>query len=280
MVYAVVVSSVFACTHKFVVYMHSTLFPLMHSPSLQVSLLTSALTFLLGFFTFLDSDDPYITSGVKVALSVLALVANVAFVMYIAYLLLRRQEGKVQDAPATGDSPVTQAHMDDSDAVTHILQDLVSKGGTVQAPTESPEKRGPTLLFTARETTKRLSFDEGTQVLVERDDGTTYTAMTTAKSFTRRMVSVMDNEDPSEAVDVLCARVRPLELKEQQHSPVDHEVVAVRAGDGVLKQVDIVSPSSDAKLDCGGGALDALGDVYSDVMTSLSADEQGKGHTL
>jgi hypothetical protein len=268
---------VFACTLTFVIYTHSSLF-LAYSLSPQVSLLTSGLTFLLGFFTFLDSDDPYITSGVKVALSLLALLVNVAFVVYIGYLLLRPQDGMVKDAPATEDSPVAQAHTSDSDAVTCTLQDLEGKRGTVQSPTESPEKRGPAPLFTTRETTKRLSFEKGTHVLVEKDDGTTYTSVTTAKSF--HMVPVRDNKDPSGSVDVLCARVQPLKLKEQQHTHVDHKAVAVRAGDGRPMRVDIVSPASDTKLDCGGGALDALGDAYSDVMTLLSEVEQGQGHTL
>jgi hypothetical protein len=236
------------------------------------------LTFLLGFFTFLDSDDPYITSGVKVALSLLALLVNVAFVVYIGYLLLRPQNGRVQHASKTGDSPVTQAHRSDSDAVSHILQDLEGKRGTVQAPSESPEKRGSALSFTAGETSGRLSFDKGTHVLVEKDDGTTHAAVTTAKSF--HMVPVIYNGDPSGSVDVLCARVQPLKLKEQQHTHVDHKAVAVRAGDGRPMRVDIVSPASDTKLDCGGGALDALGDAYSDVMTLLSEVEQGQGHTL
>jgi hypothetical protein len=236
--------------------------------------LTSGLTFLLGFFTFLDPDDPYITSGVKVAMSLLAMVVNVAFVVYIGYLLLRPQNGRVQHASKTGDSPVTQAHRSDSDAVSHILQDLEGKRGTVQAPSESPEKRGSALSFTAGETSGRLSFDKGTHVLVEKDDGTTHAAVTTAKSF--HMVPVIYNGDHSGSVDVLCARVRPLEHKEYAH--VDHEVAAVRADDDVLQRVDI-SAASDAELDCGGGSMDALGDAYYDVMTLLSEDEHVQGHT-
>jgi hypothetical protein len=181
----------------------------------------------------MDSDDPYITSGVKVALSVLALVANVAFVVYIAYLLLRRQEGKVQDAPAPGDSPVTQVHKDDSDAVSHIQQDFPEKRLLALSfmAGETAERLGfdkgtHVVVDTAGETAERLSFDKGTHVVVEKDDGTTHAAVTAAKSFKRRMVPVIYNDDPSQAVDVFCTRVRPLEQKE--HTPVEHEAAAVR----------------------------------------------------
>jgi hypothetical protein len=114
-----------------------------------VSLMTSLSTFLLGFFSVFDSDDPYVTSGVKVITSVIALVLNVAFVVYIGYLICRTQGGRMKDAPSSAEddhSQVSQTHthththtQDEDGVVVHLGRELEEEGAVLTgvAPSES-----------------------------------------------------------------------------------------------------------------------------------------------
>jgi hypothetical protein len=211
-------------------------------------------------------------------MSVLALLVNIAFVVYIVYLLLRRQEESAKDtSPSTGDSTVEIAHGKSGGDVFHTTQDLEGERGVVRvwdaAEESSLERkqasRHPTEIKTHL---RRRSYDRGIHVLVQKDDGTTFTAVTTAKSI--HTVSVMDSEDPSGSVQVPCVRVRPLELKEQD-TLVSHEAAAVRAVDDTSLpplRVDSATAGRDAGLNSGRGFLNAQV-VALAAFVSHSADE-------
>jgi hypothetical protein len=110
---------------------------------------------------------------VKVVLSVLALLVNLAFVVYIVYLLLRRQEGSVMDTPSTGDSTVTRTHGKSVCDVSHSLQDLEGEREVVRAwdsPEESPVEQ--------KQASHPLpEINKHPRELVNKDDRTTYTAV-------------------------------------------------------------------------------------------------------
>jgi hypothetical protein len=173
---------------------------------------------------------------VKVALSVLALLVNLTFVVYIGYVLVQNQGVEVKDVlPSFSavDSQVTQALIhgkNDGGVFVHAPQETEEEeGGTVLngvVPDKSPSERELALrqmmVESDRRDARRISFDKGTRVLVERDDETTFSAVTASRSrhlYTHsHFVSVMvDNKNPSVSVEVPCSRVRPLELKEEDN---------------------------------------------------------------
>jgi hypothetical protein len=217
----------------------------------QVSLCTSLCTFLLGFFSFLDNDDPYVTSGVKVVVSVLALLVNVAFVVYICYLLCRNQGVQAKDAPqsfASVDSkPHTRIHSESDGVVVHVQRGLEKTGVLDEAPPSTlHSKREQALQDMVAESNRdrsSISFEEGMRVLIVKDDDTTYTAVTAARSrhVYTHVVPVVDKEDPSGFVEVLCARVRPMEIKEEGMHIHTHARLAKQALNGNFERVGVIS---------------------------------------
>jgi hypothetical protein len=153
---------------------------------------------------------------VKVALSVLALLVNVAFVVYIGYLLLRSQGGRMKDSHAK------QARSGDNGAVVHVQRELEEAGltGVVISKLSSKQKQTLRDMVEAMDRhSPRISFDMGTRVLVKEGDDPAYATVTASRSRYSRgythMVSVMDNKDPSGLVEVPCSCVQLLEAKEE-----------------------------------------------------------------
>jgi hypothetical protein len=192
--------------------------------------MTSLLTFLLGSFSFLDSDDPYITSGVKVASSVIALLFNAAFVVFIGYLLVRNQGGRIKGSPTSLSTDDSHVHRRDDGVVMHVQQELEEKAVLDAVLSKSPSERKHALRD------MKEDCEMGMRVVVKKGDDTTYTTVTSSSS--RLAVSVVDNKDPSGLAEVPCSRVQVLVTKEEDTHA--HAHVAKQAADNPAQYVGIL----------------------------------------
>jgi hypothetical protein len=188
-----------------------------------------------------SDDDPYITSGVKVALSAFALLINAAFVAFIGYLFFRNQGERIEDSPSsmsTFGSHVKQARSGDDGVIMHVQQELGDKA-VFDAVLGKPPSEGEHASRDMKKDTAHR-FKMGMRVVVRKDDDTTYTTVTSSSS--RLMVSVVDNKDPSGSVEVPCSRVQLLVTKEEDTHT--HAHVAKQAADNPAQYGGILGRDS------------------------------------